>query len=124
MIVEDDANLRRILVDGLSKTNYVLLEAADGEAAVNMIMDHRPDLILLDLLLPKLDGFGVLERIRHYPEASIAATKVLVLSNLWSNKDILRAQALEIDEYFVKANTNIEDVFSKVRNILSPGPKK
>ena len=89
-----------------------------------MIMDHRPDLILLDLLLPKLDGFGVLERIRHYPEASIAATKVLVLSNLWSNKDILRAQALEIDEYFVKANTNIEDVFSKVRNILSPGPKK
>jgi DNA-binding response OmpR family regulator len=123
LIVEDDNNLRRILVDGLSKSNYDLFEAADGEQAVNMVMDHRPDLVLLDLLLPKLDGFKVLERIRHYPEPSVAHTRVVVLSNLWSNKDILRAQALNVDEYFVKANTNVDDVFNKVRVILFPPTK-
>ena len=82
-------------------------------------MDNAPDLILLDLLLPKLDGFKVLERLRHYPKAEIAEIKVVVLSNLWSNKDILRAQALKIDEYYVKANTNIKDVFEKIKVLLA-----
>ena len=121
LIVEDDDSLRKVLADGLSSANYELLEAVDGEEAVNLIMDRRPDLILLDLLLPKLDGFAVLERLRHYPEAGVAQTKVVVLSNLWSNKDILRAKALKVDEYFVKANTNVEDVFAKIKVILS-GP--
>ncbi|MDR3642141.1 MAG: response regulator [Candidatus Doudnabacteria bacterium] len=122
LIVEDDDNLRKVLVDGLSGTGSELLEAGDGEQAVAVIVDQRPDLILLDLLLPKLDGFAVLERLRRYPEAKLAATRVVVLSNLWSNKDILRARALKVDEYFVKANTNIEDVFVKIKLILSQHP--
>jgi two-component system response regulator (stage 0 sporulation protein A) len=95
-----------------------VFRALDGEQAVQMVLDHKPDLVLLDLLLPKLDGFKVLERIRNYPEKSIAETKVIVLSNLWSDKDILRAQALKIDEYYVKANTNLDDVFKKISQIM------
>ena len=118
LIVEDDDQLRSSLADGLALYGYVVLEASDGEKAVQITVDSTPDLILLDLLLPKLDGFKVLERVRHYPKTDIAETKVVILSNLWSNKDILRAQALKIDEYYVKANTELKDVFQKVHSLL------
>lgn len=119
LVVEDDGALRNILVDRLRLNNYQIFQAADGEEAVSLILDKKPDLILLDLLLPKLDGFKVLERIRNYPESHIAATKVIVLSNLWSDRDILRAQALTIDGYYVKANTNLDDVYEKIKQTLS-----
>jgi|SRR5581483_8812077 len=122
LVVEDDLDLCKILVSGLSKFNYDVYQAADGEEAVNSILEVKPDLILLDLLLPKLDGFQVLERLRGYPDPKIAATKVVVLSNLYSSKDILMARALKIDEYFVKANTKLEDVYAKVEEIFK-GPK-
>jgi DNA-binding response OmpR family regulator len=117
LVVEDDEAMRNILVDRLIMSNYQIFQAVDGEHALSLILEKKPDIILLDLLLPKLDGFQVLERLRHYPDPAIAETKVIVLSNLWSNKDILRAQALKIDEYFVKANTNLDEVFSKVKAI-------
>ncbi len=118
LIVEDDDTMRKSLVDGLSKFNCKILEVGDGEKAVEVVMDNSPDLILLDIMLPKLDGFKVLERIRYYPDARIAQTKVIILSNLWSDKDILRAKALKIDDYLVKANTTLEEVFAKVKQLL------
>jgi DNA-binding response OmpR family regulator len=123
LIVEDDTDLRKILVSGLSMANYQIFEASDGEKAVEVLVDSKPDLVVLDLLLPKLDGFQVLERLRAYPDKSISETKVMVLSNLWSDKDILRAKALKIDEYYVKANTNLEDVFSKIKVLMVSPPK-
>lgn len=122
LVVEDDADLRNILIDGLRLSNYQIIPAEDGQQALDLLLDSRPDLVLLDLLLPKLDGFQVLERLRQYPDKAIAETKVIVLSNLWSDKDILRAQALKVDEYYVKANTNLEDVFKKVKAELSAKP--
>lgn len=119
LVVEDDTDLRNILVDGLKLSNYQVIQAEDGERAIESILDFKPDLILLDLLLPKLDGFKVLERLRKYPDKAIAQIKVIVLSNLWTDKDILRAQSLKIDEYYVKSNTNMEDIFTKVKTILS-----
>lgn len=118
LVVEDDKGLQNLLADRLTASNYSVFRASDGEEAVAMILDIKPDVVLLDLLIPKLDGFHVLERVRHYPDPQIAATKILVLSNLWSDKDILRAQALKIDEYYVKANTNLEEVYAKIAQIL------
>lgn len=119
LIVEDDVDLRTSLADKLQSFNYEVSQAGDGEVAVELLVDIKPDLVLLDLLVPKLDGFKVLERIRHYPEPQISNTKVVVLSNLWSDKDILRAQALKVDEYFVKANADLEEVYTKIKAILS-----
>ncbi len=119
LIIEDDVDLRNVLMDQLAKLNFQIMQAGDGEEGISILLDQKPDLVLLDLMLPKIDGFKVLERIRHYPEAGIAATKVVVLSNLWSDKDILRAQALKIDEYYVKANTNLEEVYVKIKQLLS-----
>ena len=79
LVVEDDEAMRNILVGRLGAFDYQILEAGDGQEAINLILEQTPNLILLDLLLPKLDGFQVLERIRHYPEARIAETKVIVL---------------------------------------------
>ena len=118
LVVEDDVDLLNVLTDRLGVSNYEVMTAKDGEQAVSLILDKKPDLILLDLLLPKLDGFQVLERIRRYPDNKISDIKVIVLSNLWSDKDILRAQALKIDEYYVKANTNLDEVFSKIAKII------
>jgi DNA-binding response OmpR family regulator len=118
LIVEDDEVMSKSLAEGLAKFKCEIFEARDGEKAVTMVMDIMPDLILLDLMLPKLDGFKVLERIRRYPDVKIAQIKVVILSNLWSDKDILRAKALKIDEYFVKANTALEEVFAKVKQLM------
>ncbi len=118
LIVEDDNELRKILTDKLATTNCRVLQAEDGETAIEFIMDERPNLILLDLMLPKLDGFKVLERLRNYPDKGISDIKVVVLSNLWSDKDILRAKALKIEEYYVKSNTSLDDVILKMKQLV------
>jgi DNA-binding response OmpR family regulator len=123
LIIEDDKDLQNLLADRLGASNYDVIRANDGEEAVSMILDQKPDLILLDLLLPKLDGFHVLDRLRHYPDPKISEIKVIVLSNLWSDKDILRAQALKIDQYYVKANTNLDEVYAKIGEILEDRSK-
>lgn len=117
LIVEDDNNLRGILVNLFSQKNYDVFEAEDGESAITLAIDKTPDVMLLDLLLPKVDGFHVLERIRKYPDQKISQMHVVILSNLWTDKDILQARALKIDEYFVKANTDIHDVEKRIEQI-------
>ncbi len=118
LIVEDDKNLSQALSDRLSKL-CVVASAEDGEQALEKLLDSPPDLILLDLLLPKLDGFKVLERLRNYPDKNIAEIPVVVLSNLWSNKDILQVKALRVEEYFVKAHTDLDQVVGKVQQVLA-----
>ncbi len=121
LIVEDDSALRDSVRDRLS-LEYEIYEAEDGEQAVSMCLDYRPDVILLDLLLPKLDGIKVLERIRSYPDPEIAKTHVVVLSNLWSQKDILQVEGLKVDQYFVKPHTKLDDVFAKINMICKDLP--
>ncbi len=122
IIVEDDLALRQMISDRLTDS-CTILYAGDGEEAIAKIVDNTPDLILLDLMLPKLDGFKVLQRVRSYPDPAIADAHVLVLSNLWSQKDIIQAQGLKIDEYFVKAHTKMEVVISKILQILAITPQ-
>lgn len=119
IVVEDDGLLRRILSDKLRAMGFEVFQAEDGQEALNQILDKKPSLILLDLLIPKVDGFVVLEKIRSYPDKQIANTPVVVLSNLWSDRDILRVKALKIDEYFVKANTDMEQVFEKIKDLMA-----
>ncbi len=118
LVVEDDNMLRNIMVDKMKTLNAVVLQADDGEKALQMVFNSSPHLILLDLMLPKVDGFEVLETIRNSPDPLVSRTHVVVLSNLWSNKDILRVRALKIDEYFVKANTDLQVVYKKAAEIL------
>jgi DNA-binding response OmpR family regulator len=117
LAIEDDVEFRDSLADKLKEFCKVSV-AGDGEEAIEKILDEKPCLILLDLLLPKLDGFKVLERLRKYPDKDISGTPVVVVSNLWSDKDILLAKSLVVESYFVKSNTRLDEVLARVREIL------
>lgn len=118
LVVEDDTNLRDILKSMCEKEGWTVIEAGDGEQAVAEHVANKPDIVLLDLLLPKLDGFGFLKTIRKHSDPIVAHVPVIVLSNLYSNEDILEAERLVIDAYFVKANVTLDAVMAKVREIL------
>jgi len=113
LIVEDDGLLLNVLADKFKGFNFKVLRAENGKKAIDLIFQEKPDLMILDLLIPVLDGFKVLEKIRSYPDKDISGIKVIVLSNLWSAKDILSARALKIEEYFVKSSTDLDQVCVK-----------
>ena len=120
LIVEDDLTYRDPLSRALSTHAYIVSTADDGEMAMEKLLFHRPNLIILDLLLPKVHGFEVLKRIRSYPEKEIAGTPVIILSNLSSEKDVETAQALGISAYCVKSETTFDEVLEKAQTILFP----
>lgn len=123
LIIEDELSYRDIIRDYLSAHGCTVSTADNGEMAMEKLLVHRPNLVILDLLLPKVDGFEVLKRIRTYPDEEIKNMPVIVLSNLSSSEAVLKAQALKIDAYFVKANTPQQLVLNKVQEILFKGAK-
>ncbi len=121
LVIEDDIAMREIVVRKLSTNGYEVKQAEDGQKALELFGAEHPDLVLLDLMLPVVDGFHILEAIRHYDDKKIADTPVIVLSNLWSNQDILRAQSLNVQGYMVKAYHTPEEILAKVNEVLGIG---
>lgn len=118
LVAEDEITMREIVVAKLSNSGYKVLEADNGKTAVEVITKEKPDLVLLDLMMPQMDGFGVLEAIRQNKDPKIANTKVIILSNLWSKDDIERTKKLNIQEFMVKAYHTTEDILDEVNKIL------
>ena len=116
LVVEDETFLVKIYAVKLKKEGYEVSIANDGEEAVKMATELKPDLILLDLILPKMNGFEALERMRA--TETLKGTPVIVLSNLGQEEDIKRAEALGADDYLVKANFSIQDIVAKIRATL------
>lgn len=121
LVVEDETFLVKIYAVKLKKEGYEVVIANDGEEAVKLASDLKPDLILLDLILPKMNGFEALERMRAM--AALKDTPVIVLSNLGQEEDIKRAEALGADDYLVKANFSIQDIVAKIRATLEKKKK-
>ncbi|KKQ40557.1 MAG: Response regulator receiver protein [Candidatus Magasanikbacteria bacterium GW2011_GWA2_37_8] len=116
LIVEDDEILLRALYLNFEDLNFTLASATDGEMAVVVTQRVMPDLILLDLLIPKMDGFRVIEVLKSDPKTK--NIPIIVLSNLGSEADIKRAKISGALDYFVKANTKLEELKEKVTNYL------
>jgi len=117
LIVEDQQGFRRIYRDVLENDGYQVLEAEDGEAGWNAAKDKKPDLILLDLGLPKIDGFEVLKRIRAHD-----ATKgipVIIFSVLGEQKDVNRGLELGANDYTVKGFYTPRQILSKIKGLMS-----
>ncbi len=119
VIVEDDVAMREIVTHKLSNSGYIVKEAEDGKAGIDLIIQTKPSLVLLDLMLPEVDGFKVLETIRRNPDPEVAKTPIIILSNLWSNKDILKTKALHVQAYMVKAYFTTEEILKKVHEVLA-----
>jgi len=116
LIVEDEDFLIRALNDNLAAEGYTVDVAKDGGEAVEKIGKKKPNLVLLDLVMPKKDGFFVLEEIRKNPEWKLIP--VIVLSNLGEDTSIKRAMEMGADDYFVKSQHPIQEVIEKVKDYL------
>lgn len=117
MVVEDDEHISKVYEIKLAKEGLDVSVARDGEEAVVKITAEKPDVILLDLMLPKKDGFGVLEDIKKIPE--LARIPVIVLSNLGQKTDQDRALAMGANEYLVKVDYPIQEIIDRVKKYLS-----
>ena len=111
--------MREIVVHKLSSNGFEVSEAGDGKQGIDLIIQEKPALVLLDLMLPEVDGFQVLETIRKHEDKQVANTPIIVLSNLWSNKDILKTKALKVQAYLVKAYFTTEEILKKVNDVLA-----
>lgn len=116
LIVEDDEVLLRALYLNFHKNEYTIATATDGDTAVKMAQRLKPDLILLDLLLPKMNGFDVLKNIKSDP--AVKDTPVIILSNLGDDSDIAKAKALGSVDYFVKSNVKLAELSEKIKSVL------
>lgn len=118
LIVEDDITMREIVVHKLSTNGFTVVEADDGKSAIETWKKEKPDLVLLDLMLPEMDGFQILEAVRKGGDADIQKTGVIVLSNLFSKEDIKKAKDLGIDDFMVKAYYTTEEILTRVKDAL------
>lgn len=116
LIIEDEDFLIRTLKDNLTAERYTVDSARNGEEAIGKIGKKKPDIVLLDLLMPKMDGFFVLEKIKNNPEWKLIP--VIVLSNLGDDMTIKRALEMGADDYFVKSQHPIQEVVEKVKDYL------
>lgn len=116
LIVEDEDFLVRALKDNLVSDGYSVSVATDGEMVFDELNKKKPSLILLDLLLPKKNGFDVLKDVRANPEWQLIP--VVILSNLGEDSEIKRALDLGANDYFVKSQHPIQEVMEKVREYL------
>jgi DNA-binding response OmpR family regulator len=118
IVAEDDTAMAEIVSHKLDANGFNVRHAENGLQAVEMIGKDIPDLLVLDLMMPEMDGFQVLESIRKNPDKKIANLPVIVLSNLWSNEDILKTQAYKVDDYMVKAYFTPEEILGKIQAVL------
>lgn len=116
LIVEDDEVLLRALYLNFHKSEYTIATATDGDTAVKMAQRLKPDMVLLDLLLPKMNGFDALKNIKADP--AIKETPVIILSNLGDDLDIAKAKALGAQDYFVKSNVKLSELSEKIKSLL------
>jgi len=117
MIIEDDRFLSSLMKARLEKDGFSVLQAFDGEEAIALFKDKTPSLIILDLIMPKMTGFEVLQTISLTPQ--LEKVPVIILSNLAQDSDIEKARQLGAKEYFVKVRISIDDLVTRVKALLA-----
>ena len=116
LIIEDDKFLRELIGQKLLKEGYDIVEAVDGEKGIKTIKDEKPDLVLLDLILPGMDGFEVLTKIKE--DEGIAQTPVIILSNLGQKDDIEKGLKMGAADYLIKAHFTPGEIIDKIKIVL------
>ena len=116
VFIEDETTLQKMLSAALQEEGYSVITASDGEEGLAAVRSEKPDLVLLDLILPKMDGFTVLSEIKK--DEATAHTPVIVLTNLESAQDVGRGGGLGATTHLVKANYDLPDIVLKVKEVL------
>jgi DNA-binding response OmpR family regulator len=117
LIIEDDNTLRRVLSDRISIEKWRALEAPDGRSGLVFSLEKHPDVILLDLMLPQMDGISLLEELRKDEWGKNA--KVLVMSNLVKGTGLMeKARLYNVADYVEKADMSLDLIVEKIRKII------
>ncbi len=116
MVVEDDASLREIYSIRITAEGYDVVSAGDGEEALAMAVREKPDLILSDVMMPKISGFDMLDILRSTPET--AGIKVVMMTALSADDQRARGERLGANRYLVKSQVGIEDVVNTIHEVL------
>ena len=116
MVVEDDASLREIYSIRITAEGYEVVSAGDGEEALAVAVREKPDLILSDVMMPKISGFDMLDILRSTPET--ANIKVVMMTALSAEDQRQRGERLGADRYLVKSQVGIEDVINTIHEVL------
>lgn len=116
VLIEDEEIMASLLTTKLEKAGYEVLLATDGARGLELIKEKKPDLVLLDMLLPVLDGFGVLEALNK--EGSLPTLPVIVISNSGQPLEIERMLKLGVRDYLIKVNFDPAEVIARVNNVL------
>jgi DNA-binding response OmpR family regulator len=122
LIVEDDAFLQKILVAKFAKEGFAILTASDGKEGLDQIKKERPALVLLDLIMPNMDGFDVLYAVQT--DASLKSIPVIVLSNLAQDEDVQRAKDLGALDFLVKGDLAVNELVRKVKETFAKAQQK
>ena len=116
LLVEDDEALASVYKSRLELEGFETLEVNNGEKALSAAVEFQPDLILLDVMMPKISGFDVLDILRNTPETT--NIRVIMLTALSQPKDKEKAESLGVDDYLVKSQVVIGDVVERVKHHL------
>jgi len=116
MLVEDDNNLREIYEARLVAEGYSIVSAEDGEAALALAAKERPDLVITDVMMPKISGFEMLDILRNTP--ALRDVKVIMLTALGQAEDNARANSLGADRYLVKSQVTLEDIVKATHDVF------
>lgn len=116
LLVEDDTHLAAVYRERLELEGFDIREVNNGEEALTATLEYKPDLILLDAMMPKISGFDVLDILRNTPET--ANVRIIMLTALSQPKDKERAEGLGVDDYMVKSQVVIGDVVARVKHHL------
>jgi len=117
LVVEDDKFLRELITQKLAREGYDVKEAVDGEEGVVKTKEEKPDIVLLDLILPGIDGFEVLAKIKEDPE--LENIPVVILSNLGQRDDVERGLKLGAVDFLIKAHFTPSEIVEKVEGVMA-----
>lgn len=116
LFIEDEAALQKTFGDILKSEGFEVISALDGETGLNLVKKENPDLVLLDLILPKIHGLDVLKEMKQ--NENTKNIPVIVLTNVESIEEIDKALELGATTYLVKSNYSLEDVIAKIKKAL------
>ena len=117
LVIEDEATLQKALNEVLSKEGYEVVSSLDGLKGLELAQEENPDLILLDIILPKMDGFEVLKKLKE--DENVSEIPIIILTNLSDVDDIQKTLTLGATTYLVKADFHLKDVLRKIGETLN-----
>ena len=122
LIIDDDKTFQKVMSDKLKSLNYEITSAMDGEEGLKMALEGKPDLVLLDIKMPKLDGIDFLKALKA--KKDVDPISVLITSNLGTVEQISEGIALGVKGYIIKSNESLDTIVKEVEDVFKPTDNK